>query len=98
MTGKALSEHVKAQKQQRHDNWRMQSVIDEYLIEKSCPLKPGETRQGYQPIDTKSEFLKSTLERLVNGGQTISAFNTLKRKLDYAAEHVLVDFILESAD
>jgi hypothetical protein len=32
------------------------------------------------------------------GGTSMSAFNTSKRKLTYAEEHILVDFIFESAD
>jgi hypothetical protein len=35
---------------------------------------------------------------VVNGGESISAFNASKRKLAYAEERVLVDFILESSD
>ncbi|KAJ6577266.1 hypothetical protein B0H19DRAFT_890226, partial [Mycena capillaripes] len=33
-----------------------------------------------------------------NGGRSISAFNASKQNLTHAEEHVLVDFILESAD
>lgn len=41
---------------------------------------------------------KSTLQRLVNGGVSMSAFNAGKQRLTPAEERVVVDFCLESAD
>lgn len=46
----------------------------------------------------KWKVQKSTLQRLINGGESLSAFNASKRKLTYAEEHVLVNFILKSSD
>jgi len=75
-----------------------QGAIDEYLREKSRPLNLGERKRGFQPIVDKWNVSKSTLERLVNGGASISTFNASKRKLTYVEERVLVEFILESSD
>ncbi|KAJ7236761.1 hypothetical protein C8J57DRAFT_959952, partial [Mycena rebaudengoi] len=39
-----------------------------------------------------------TLGNLVNGGESMASFNTSKWNLGHNKEHVLVDFICESAD
>jgi len=98
MPGRALSERVKKQACCRAENARYQSAIDEYNIEQMCTLGPGEKKCGYRTIADKWNVDKSVLQRLVQGGTSLSAFNVSKRKLTYAEEHILVDFILESAD
>ena len=95
MSGCALSEHVKQQAQRRHKNARYQKAIDKYMIEQNHTLAPGERRRGFWPIAKEWKVKKSTLQRLVNGGESLSAFNASKRKLTYVEEHV---FILESSD
>ena len=63
-----------------------------------CTLGPGGKKCGYQTIADKWNVDKSVLHRLVQGGTSLSTFNVSKRKLTYAEEHILIDFILESAD
>jgi Tc5 transposase DNA-binding domain len=87
---------VKAQIQQRATNARYQAAVDDYLREQEKPV--GAKKCGLCVIADKHKVKYRTLGRLVNRGQSISAFNASKRKLTYQEEHVLVDFILESAD
>jgi hypothetical protein len=54
--------------------------------------------QMIQAIADKYGVSSSTLQALVNGGTSLSAFNATKRKLTHAEERVLVDWILESSD
>lgn len=95
MVGRALSERVKAQQQRRKLNKQMQDAVDEYLREQE---KPKDRRRGLRPIADKHKVHYRTLANLAKGGQSLSAFNASKRKLGFAEERVLVDFILESAD
>ena len=96
MVGRALSERVKTQAKRRTENARMQQAIDEYLREQEKPA--GTKKRGLRPIAQLHQVNYRTLSRLAAGNQSISAFNASKRKLTYAEERVLVDFILESAD
>jgi hypothetical protein len=96
MVGRALSERVKLQERRRVDNTIMQHAIDEYLCEQEKP--DGVRKCGYRPIADKYGVSSSTLQALVNGGTSLSAFNATKRKLTHAEERVLVDWILESSD
>jgi transcriptional regulator with XRE-family HTH domain len=96
MVGRALSERVKLQERRRVDNTIMQHAIDEYLREQEKP--DGVRKRGYRPIADKYGVSSSTLQALVNGGTSLSAFNATKRKLTHAEERVLVDWILESSD
>lgn len=96
MVGRALSERAKQQACRRIENSRMQEAIDEYLCEQA---KTNRTKKrGYRLIAAAHDVDPSTLSCLVNGGTSMSTFNTTKRKLTIAEERVLVDFILKSAD
>ena len=96
MVKHALSERVKAQARRRVKNAHYQEAIDEYLREQEKPA--GTKKRGLRIIARKHKIDHNTLGRLVKGGQSMSAFNASKRKLTFAEERVLVDFILESAD
>ena len=96
MVGRALSERVKRQSSRCVKNAQMQMAIDEYRREQAKP--EGIRKLGYRPIAAKHGVSSSTLQALVNGGVSMSAFNTTKQKLTHAEERVLVDFILESSD
>ena len=62
----------------------MQHAIDEYLREQAKP--DGVQKHGYRPIADKYGVSRSTLQALVNGGTSMSAFNVTKRKLTHAEE------------
>lgn len=96
MVGRALSNSVKAQARRRAGDARMQEAINTYLEEKAKP--DGSKKRGARPIADAYGVCYRTLLRLAKGNQSISAFNASKRKLTSAEEHVLTDFILESAD
>ncbi len=96
MVGRALSERVKRQQCRRVANATMQKAVDEYHCEQAKP--DGMRKLGYRPIADKYGISSTTLHSLVNGRPSMSAFNASKRKLTYAEERVLVDFILESSD
>jgi hypothetical protein len=95
MVYKPLSEAVKLQKSRAQDNARMRRGIDEY---KQQELKPKNLRLSYKTVANLHNVSKSTLQRLVTGGVSMSAFNTGKQRLTLAEERVVVDFCLESAD
>jgi len=62
-------------------------------------LKPGAADHlSYWEVADKHDVSKSTLQCLVNGGISMSAFNASKQRLTHAEEHIVVDFCLESAD
>ena len=92
----ALSDQVKQQKATAQHNSRMRAAIDEYQQQK---LKPNAVdRLSYQAVADKHDVSKSTLQRLVNGGISMSAFNTSKQWLTPAEECIVINFCLESAD
>ncbi len=92
----ALSDQVKQQKATAQHNSRMRAAIDEYQQQK---LKPNAVdRLSYQAVADKHDVSKSTLQRLVNGGISMSAFNTSKQRLTPAEERIVINFCLESAD
>jgi hypothetical protein len=95
MVYKPLSEAVKLQKSRAQDNARMRRAIDEY---KQQELKPKNLRLSYKTVANLHNVSKSTLQRLVTGGVSMSAFNAGKQRLTPAEERVVVDFCLESAD
>jgi hypothetical protein len=67
--------------------WR---VIDEY---KQQELKSKKSRLSYQTVADLHKVSKSTLQRLVTGGVSMSAFNAGKQRLTLVEEHVVVDFL-----
>ena len=73
----------------------MQRAIDEY---KQQELKLKNLWMSYQAVADTHKVSKSTLQRLVTGGESMSAFNAGKQRLTPAEKHVVVDFCLESAD
>jgi hypothetical protein len=95
MVNKALSEQVKQQKATAQANAQMCQAIDMYQQQE---FKPKEQRKSYWEVADEFDVSKSTLQRLVMGEVSMSAFNAGKQKLTPAEEHVLVDFALESAD
>jgi hypothetical protein len=96
MVGRTLSNRVKAQVQRKLQDARMKEAINAYLHEKTKP--DGSKKRGARPIADAHGVCYKTLLRLTKGSQSMSAFNASKRKLTYAEERVLIDFILESAD
>jgi hypothetical protein len=96
MVGRALFNRAKAQAQRRVQNEHMEEAVNAYLHEKAKP--DGSKKCGARPIADAHGVCYKTLLRLAQGNQSISAFNATKRKLTYAEEHILIDFILESAD
>jgi helix-turn-helix, Psq domain len=95
MGHKPLSDRVKAQKARARQNASMRQAIDEY---KRQEFKPKELRKSYRQVADDYDVSKSTLQRLVQGGISMSAFNAGKQRLTAAKERVVVDFCLESAD
>jgi hypothetical protein len=73
----------------------MQLAIDMYRQQE---FKPKDQCKSYWEVADEFNVSKSTLQRLVAGGISMSAFNAGKQKLTPAEERVLVDFALESAD
>jgi hypothetical protein len=86
---------VKLQKSHAQDNTQMQRAIDEY---KQQELKPKNLWLSYKTVADIHNVSKSTLQHLVTGGVSMSAFNAGKQRLTLAKERVVVDFCLESAD
>src|ERR1700692_209863 len=95
MVYKALSEQVKRQKATTRKNAQMRQAIDVYRQQE---FKPKDERKSYRQVADEFDVSKSTLQRLVMGGVSMSAFNAGKQRLTPAEERVLVDFALESAD
>jgi cytidine deaminase len=95
MVGCALSKRAKQMARWQAINMTYQKAIDEYLQEQA---KPKGKKRGLCPIAAKHGVCFKTLSNLAKGGQTMSAFNASKQKLLCAEEHVLVKFILESAN
>ena len=95
MVYKALSDQVKQQKNTARTNAQMCKAIDVYQQQE---FKPKDQRKSYQEVADDFDVSKSTLQRLVMGGVSMSAFNAGKQRLTPAEERVLVDFALESAD
>lgn len=74
----------------------MRHAIDAWEHEQ---VKPAETKKkSYRIISDEYSVSKSTLQRLCNGGVSMSAFNAAKRRLTPEEERVVVDFSLDSAD
>jgi transcriptional regulator GlxA family with amidase domain len=73
----ALSEQVKQQKATARHNSRMRAAIDEYQEQELNPNTAD--RLSYQAVADKHDVSKSTLQRLVNGGISMSAFNASKQ-------------------
>jgi hypothetical protein len=96
MVYRALSEQVKQQKATARHNSRMRAAIDEYREQELNPNAAD--RLSYRAVADKHDVSKSTLQRLVNGGISMSAFNASKQRLIPAEERIIVDFCLESAD
>jgi hypothetical protein len=91
-----LSEQVKQQKATARQNSRMRAAIDEYWQQE---LKPNAADHlSYWAVADNHDVLKSTLQCLVNGGISMSAFNASKQGLIPAEECIVVDFCLESAN
>jgi Tc5 transposase DNA-binding domain len=70
-------------------------AIDEY---KEQELQPKNLRLSYQTVADTHNVSKSTLQRLVTGGVSMSTFNAGKQRLTPAEERVVADFCVESAD
>lgn len=96
MVFKPLSERVRIQKSTARNNLCMRHALDTYAQEQ---LKPaGVKRRSLREVADEYFVSKSTLQRLANGGISMSAFNAAKQKLMPEEERVVVDFCLESAD
>ena len=92
----ALSEQVKRQKATARHNSRMRAAIDEYWEQELNPNAADWL--SYRAVADKHDVSKNTLQRLVNGGISMSAFNASKQRLIPTEERIIVDFCLESAD
>ena len=69
----SLSEQVKQQKSTALHNIRMRTAINEYQAQE---LKPDVGAPlSYRAVADKHDVSKSTLQRLVNGGISMSAFS-----------------------
>lgn len=96
MVGRTLSDYAKSIAQRRTINKQYQLALDAYKREQA--KTDGSKKRGLRPIAAEYNVCYRTLGNLINGGQSMSAFNASKQKLSYAEERVLVDFILHSAD
>lgn len=71
----------------------MRHAIDTYLKEQ---LKPaGIKQESYREVTDEHNVSKSTLQHLVQGRKSMSAFNAGKQKLTPEEEQVVVDFWLD---
>jgi hypothetical protein len=73
----ALSKQVKRQKATARQNSRMRAAIDEYREQELNPNAAD--RLSYRAVADKHDVSKSTLQRLINGGISMSAFNASKQ-------------------
>src|SRR4051794_6777699 len=92
--GRADSETLKARNAHNSSDHRMQLALQAYTIEQAKPSGGRSLR------DVAGQYRVShvTLSRQYKGAISMSAFNALKQKITPAAEQVLVNYILESAD
>ena len=81
MVYRALSKQVKQQKATAQHNSRMRAAIDKYREQELNPNAAD--RLSYREVADKHDVSKSTLQRLVNGGISMSAFNASKQRLCY---------------
>ena len=97
MGNKALTERQKANALRAKKNHQYNLAIEEYKRGQGLP--PGQPKPGLQSVANKYPLItKGTLRNLVNGGQSIGAFNATKRKLSPSEERTMVNQILGSAD
>jgi hypothetical protein len=97
MVGRAKSDRVKAHRQSRKKEQNVMAAVLEYERERAKPANLGAPMSILQ-ISKKYKIPYATLNRCVNGGQSIRGSNEKKQKLTPAQEWLLVQFILESAD
>ena len=95
MTGRAQFERVKKQRISSAKEIRVETALLELRQQDHIP---EESQRSLRDIANSHGVPKSTLWRRSHGGQSIQNFNATKQKLTPEEEHVLVQFILESAD
>ncbi|KIY48004.1 hypothetical protein FISHEDRAFT_74076 [Fistulina hepatica ATCC 64428] len=97
MAGRATSERVKTIKRRRADNAKMQAAVAAYLKELAKP--EGERRKGARTVANEHSVNYRTLhDHAVGKHRPMSAYLESKQRLSAAEEHVVVDWIIESAD
>jgi hypothetical protein len=96
MTAKALSNRAQKAKAAKMRNWRYRQAMLEYAHEQLQPH--GVARKSIRAIATTWKVDNTTLGRYICHRATAEAFNAGKQNLTVAEEHVLVDFLKESAD
>ncbi|GJE97395.1 DDE-domain-containing protein [Phanerochaete sordida] len=96
MTGKALSARAKAAKQRRVKNAKLATAHEVWENEQAKP--EGMKKKSVRTIAKECDVSYSTLNRLVKGGRSLSAFNAKKRLLTAEEERTIVEYILESSD
>lgn len=97
MAGKALSEHIKKQKQSYLKEEKLQKVVDAYCDEQTSE---PHTQKGAWTI-AKKFSIENQWQTIVNrykGGRSTREAHKEQQKLTPAEEVVLVDFIKQSAD
>ena len=95
MPGRALSECQKKQKAREIIKGRTAKAVLAYLVEQQ---KEPSLRRGLCVIAELHGIDHNKLACIVKGGRSIDEANAAKQKLTPAEEHILVDFILSSAD
>ena len=97
MAYKALSEHVKRQKQSHLKHAKMHDMVNMYWHEQG---KPIEECKGAHKIAEEHGIKKQwrTIINQYNGGQTAQEAHKAQQKLTPSEEEVLVNFLNESAD
>lgn len=93
MPGRALSDKAKRQKQRKLINNKYSNTIHEYRRQKH----EQDGKPSYRRIAAEYGVEYSTLRRLEQGGNSISAFNLTKQRLTTAEESILVNLILLAA-
>ncbi|KIY43269.1 DDE-domain-containing protein [Fistulina hepatica ATCC 64428] len=97
MAGHATSERVKTIKHRHADNAKMQAAVAVYLKELAKP--EGEHRKGARTVANEHSVNHHTLhDHAVGKHRPMSAYLESKQRLSAAEEHVVVDWIIESAD
>jgi hypothetical protein len=95
MPGRALSDCQKKMKVCQDVQGRLAKAVDAYRAEL---LKEPNVRRGLRTIAELHGLDHNKLARAVNDKRSIDKANAQKQKVTVAKEHVLVDFILKSAD
>ena len=95
MPGRALSDRQKKMKIHKAVKERLAKAVEVYRMEL---LKEPQVWRGLRIIAKLHGVDHNTLSHAVNNKRNIDEVNATKQKPTVAEEHILVDFILKSAD